>query len=235
MKKVTCAMSTYNRCTQPDRFVDEAVESFLRQDYPNKELIVFNDCPGQTLKFDHPQVKVVNAPTRCWCLAEKRNRCTRLGTGELVMQWDDDDIYLPWAITSLAKTLGESPFVAVKGYYYSEKNKIKEKPNRIAGNCVMYTRAFFEELGGYRIPLCVGVDGDLLRRVGDKMRWVSDVEPFLIYRWGNGLHHVSGQSAKSDFDRSQWLAAGKVPVQKGEFAIRPTWMRDYVADARAFG
>ncbi|MCL4258972.1 MAG: glycosyltransferase family 2 protein, partial [Anaerolineales bacterium] len=48
---VSCICPTYGRV----ELLEEAIESFLRQDYPGqKELIVLNDYAGQTLHFDHP-------------------------------------------------------------------------------------------------------------------------------------------------------------------------------------
>ena len=46
---VSCICPTYNRPPRHQHLLEEAIASFLRQDYPNKELIVLNDCPGQEL------------------------------------------------------------------------------------------------------------------------------------------------------------------------------------------
>ncbi|WP_391564936.1 glycosyltransferase [Allorhodopirellula solitaria] len=69
---------------------------FLAQDYPQKELIILNDCDGQIFRFDHPQVRVVNQSQRYATLGEKRNACIKLAEGEVIAVWDDDDVYLPW-------------------------------------------------------------------------------------------------------------------------------------------
>ena len=59
--KVSCFCCTYGR---PD-VLEEAIESFLRQDYEGpKELIVLNDFTQQTLHFEHPEVKIINAEQR---------------------------------------------------------------------------------------------------------------------------------------------------------------------------
>src|SRR2546429_75321 len=58
---VSCVCPTYAR----PELLEEAIESFLRQDYRGaKELIVLNDYACQTLELDHPEVRVVNVPKR---------------------------------------------------------------------------------------------------------------------------------------------------------------------------
>ena len=57
---VSCMMLTYNRFTHPIHLVDEALASFLLQDYLDKELLICNDTPGQAIVFKHPRVKIFN-------------------------------------------------------------------------------------------------------------------------------------------------------------------------------
>src|SRR5690349_243347 len=52
--KVSCICATYNRPPHFQWLLEEAIESFLRQDYAEKELIVLNDCPEQELLCDAP-------------------------------------------------------------------------------------------------------------------------------------------------------------------------------------
>ena len=55
MDGVSCLCLTYGR----GRLLEEAIESFLRQDWPGpKELIVLNDHPDQELVIDHPEILV---------------------------------------------------------------------------------------------------------------------------------------------------------------------------------
>ena len=87
-------MPTYGR---PD-FVEESIAFFLAQDYPRKELIIINDCPGQTFTGHFPDVVIINLPDRCPSLGEKRNLGIEMARGDLIAVWDDDDIYLPWRL-----------------------------------------------------------------------------------------------------------------------------------------
>ena len=109
---VSCIMPTYGR---PD-YVAESVAMFLAQDYPNKELIVLNDCAGQVFTGEFPDVRLINEPSRSRTIGEKRNRCVSMASGEVVAVWDDDDVYLPWR---LSFTISEmQKFAALIGIQY---------------------------------------------------------------------------------------------------------------------
>ena len=60
---VSCMCLTYGR----PHLLEEAIESFLRQDYQGqKELIVLNDLPQEELLFNHPEVHIINVSKRKW-------------------------------------------------------------------------------------------------------------------------------------------------------------------------
>ena len=89
---VSCYCPTYGRV----HCLEEAVECFLRQDYKGpKELVILNDYSEQQLFFDHPEVKVYNLPYRIKPLGAKFNATVALCSGDVLMCWEDDDIYLP--------------------------------------------------------------------------------------------------------------------------------------------
>ena len=58
---VSCMCLTYGR----PHLLEEAVESFLRQDYRGlKELVVVNDLSDQHLAFEHPEVRITRVGRR---------------------------------------------------------------------------------------------------------------------------------------------------------------------------
>jgi len=93
---VSCVMPTTS-----DRlpFVQQSIKYFLRQDYPNKELVVIEDGPQsiRDLVPDDPQVRFVHLPG-ARTLGAKRNFCVETARGELIMHWDDDDWMAPHRI-----------------------------------------------------------------------------------------------------------------------------------------
>jgi glycosyltransferase involved in cell wall biosynthesis len=89
--KVSCYCATYGRVN----LLEESLQSFLIQDYQGeKELIILNDFPDQTIYFNHPQVKIYNHKKKESLLGKKFNDCVKYCTGEILFPWEDDDIYL---------------------------------------------------------------------------------------------------------------------------------------------
>ena len=94
--KVSCFCATYGR----PHLLEEAIESFLRQDYPGaKELVILNDYPGHTLHYEHKEIRIVNRDKQILPLGRKFNETVELCDGDILLPWEDDDIYLPWRIS----------------------------------------------------------------------------------------------------------------------------------------
>src|SRR5581483_9236967 len=96
LPRVSCICLTFGR----PWFLEEAIESFLRQDYPgDAELLVLNDYAEQRLVFHgDPRIKLINCATRFDSIGEKRNAAIGAASGEILLTWDDDDISLPGRI-----------------------------------------------------------------------------------------------------------------------------------------
>lgn len=106
--KVSCLMVTANRANLARR----AVQCFLRQDYPNKELVVvddgkqdysplFRDIPLSDVNY----VKIQRNDDAV--LGTLRNLALEHATGDYLVQWDDDDWYHPDRISIQAACLDE--------------------------------------------------------------------------------------------------------------------------------
>lgn len=87
---VSCIMPTANRRS----FVPLAIQYFLAQNYPNKELIILDDGDDNISDLipDHPLIHYYREP-KGRTLGEKRNRLCELANGKLIAHWDDDDWY----------------------------------------------------------------------------------------------------------------------------------------------
>ena len=85
---VSCIMPTADRRA----FVPAAIEHFLRQDYPHKELLIVED--GDSTVADlvpaDQRVRLIRAPTRT-SVGAKRNLACAQASGTLIVHWDDDD------------------------------------------------------------------------------------------------------------------------------------------------
>src|SRR5262249_51867830 len=85
---VSCIMPTLKR----RRFVPRAIEYFLRQDHPAKELVILDDGsdPVADLIPEHPAIVYRRLEHRL-VLGAKRNMACEMARGEIIAHWDDDD------------------------------------------------------------------------------------------------------------------------------------------------
>jgi glycosyltransferase involved in cell wall biosynthesis len=247
---VSCLMPTYNRAPHHLHLVEEAVESFLRQDYPNKELVILNDTPGQRLVCHADGVRVVNVDKRIASLGEKRNKLCRLASGDLFAPWDDDDISLPHRLSQAVERLCQcatehgivhhaSPqhhyFNPQRSWWLHGQTLHHDHSHGYCHNASIFTRAAWAAVGGY--PAVSGsedaeMDG-LLRRLGPLPPRLPDQpsEWSYVYRWGVSPCHLSGIAGgpTTDPHAPHYASIGQRPTVAGEFWMRPHWRDDYTA------
>ena len=234
---VSCVCPTFNRPTEGMRLLEEAVESFLRQDYPHKELLILNDCAEQELVCDEPGVRVINLDTRTTSLGEKRNQGARLAAGSLIAPWDDDDISLPWRLSQSVAALGQTSYYNPKLYWFYDNYQgqlLGDQSTGYGHNLSLYTRAAFEQVGGYP-AISLGEDAEMDTRLLALVR-EDAVRPeplpiedwFYIYRWGISATHLSGRP-----DEDHYADIGARTIATGTFTIAPQWDRDCVDMTRS--
>ncbi|WBX78215.1 glycosyltransferase family 2 protein [Tenacibaculum ovolyticum] len=100
---VSCIMPTANRAT----YIKQAILYFLQQDYLNKELvIVYNkatDLPENLPEYKNIHfIKVTELS-----IGGKRNIACTHSKGEIIVQWDDDDLYGAKRITKQVQPIIE--------------------------------------------------------------------------------------------------------------------------------
>lgn len=195
---VSCVMPTYGRSD----YVSESLSMFLAQDYPNKELIIFNDCPGQELLGDFPGVTIVNSPTRCSTLGEKRNAAIEIAKGEYIAVWDDDDIYMPWRLSyCMDRIQSLDPPVYCPAEYWAYWGDENLHHNQAVLNWIVHPQMIFkksewEVVGGYP-PTTLHEDTAFIRRIlsARMMEWVPDPiavsDRVMIMRGKSKYHHTS--------------------------------------------
>jgi hypothetical protein len=137
-------------------FVPLAIEGFLEQDYPDRELVVLDDGddPVDDLVPDDPRVRYRRLGRRTM-LGAKRNLAVQGARGEVLLHWDDDDWYAPDRISRQVRALnaagadvcGVSSLLfydpdggAAWRYTYPERSG---RP-WVAGSSMCYRRGFWE-------------------------------------------------------------------------------------------
>jgi ADP-heptose:LPS heptosyltransferase/glycosyltransferase involved in cell wall biosynthesis/SAM-dependent methyltransferase len=119
---VCCIMPTAGR----PQFVPRAIEYFLRQDYPAKELIIVDDGAEsvEALVPRHEAIRYVRLNSRA-TVGEKRNLACRETTAPLIVHWDDDDWYAPWRLRYQAESLlaSQSAICGLDRLYYLDPDR----------------------------------------------------------------------------------------------------------------
>jgi glycosyltransferase involved in cell wall biosynthesis len=77
-------------------FVPRAIEYFLRQDYPSRELVILDDGgqPVEHLLPGDSRIRYIRATDR-GTIGGRRNQCIANSHGDLIAHWDDDDWQAP--------------------------------------------------------------------------------------------------------------------------------------------
>ena len=137
LPKITAIMCTYGRF----KCVERAMNCFLAQDYPNKELIIYNTDTSSpyilntNIKPNVGQSSFAITIVNCQNDSITQKPYTNVGairrdalmfaTGDYVVTWDDDDIFLPHfmsqSINRMAET-GLPSFKPEKSFFYSGDN-----------------------------------------------------------------------------------------------------------------
>jgi glycosyltransferase involved in cell wall biosynthesis len=233
--KVSCICPTYNRPPGSQWLLEEAIESFLRQDYAEKELIVLNDCAGQELVCDAPDVVVINIPRRFSSLGEKLNAGMALASGSLLTNWDDDDISLPWRLSKSIERLADADYYNPHAYWYLNRNGLHSDHGMgVSQNCSLFRRSAFDVVNGYP-HTSVNNDQVIHWRLTSHPD-VKQAEPanlrvdewFYIYRWGVSPVHLSGGGSPDTWSKH----IGQMPVIQGRYVLRPHWREEYVKTTR---
>jgi glycosyltransferase involved in cell wall biosynthesis len=238
---VSAICLTYGRPPDHQYLLEEAIESFLRQTYPNKELIILNDCPGQELVCDAPGVRVVNVAERFPTLGDKRNAAVAQAAGELIAPWDDDDISLPWRLSLSVERLGNAGYFNPKLKWFMDGRGIRpEQTSNVEHNLSLFTREAFKTIGGYP-STSAGEDSKMDSALRSKVAYIGKGAPgyeqlersevYYIFRWGVSPDHLSNRRVPDD-PESQYQHIGSKPAQPGRFVLRPHWHVDYEAETR---
>lgn len=219
---VSAIMPTYGR----PELVNESVAMFLAQDYENKELIILNDCVGQTFELDHPFVTVLNHPHRFANLGEKRNYCIEQASGEIIAIWDDDDVYLPWRLSVSVEAMLRDRLSFYRpaefwAYWGDESlHDNRSTPGWVNHPFCCFTKKLWNAVGGYP-QQSLGEDSVLFKRFHELLgeSFIKTALPKFerpgILRGASPYKHLSIDGGRDDLH-----------TDPGRFAITPSEIQD---------
>jgi O-antigen biosynthesis protein len=236
---VSCIMPTGDRA----EFALQAVCYFLRQDYPNKELVILDDGTdglaerlGQAGWGGDPRIRYCRVE-RGLRLGTKRNRAVGLARGEIVAQWDDDDWYAPNRLSAQAAPLrrGDADITGLDAgvtfevgpwrfWRCSAALHARLFVENVHGGTLVYWRAVWERLARYP-DRTVAEDALFLRQAvarGARLGRLLNDGLFVYVRHGrNAWAFAPG----SYLDAGGWLPADEPalpPEDRAFYAARST-------------
>jgi hypothetical protein len=189
---ISCICPTYGRSQR----LSEAIACFLSQDYAGpKELLVLNSFTKQNIQGEFPNVFVRNLPERPQSLGECRNLCIAAARGEIIVTWDDDDLYLPHYLSLVAAHYKDGiDWAWMSKQFYADGFKIQEVMQGQL-NSVSFRKSAWEKIGGYD-QLTVGEDRNFVSKLTAQTKGVKvpllPKEIGFIYSWGNNTYKTSG-------------------------------------------
>jgi len=223
---VSCLMCTYGRPV----LLGEAVKCFIDQDYQNKELVILNDQVGVKLVLENcpDNIRIYNMSTRFSSLGQKRNYIRCLADGDFYCIWDDDDLYMPWRITSSIDMFKNNHCDIAKAKYalWSIDNSNYGMANNLFHSQACITKEYMQKT----LYPDKSVGEDAYFEKGANV-CNQDVLPFYVYRWGNcglssGVHHVSGMlNDKESWEKS--LTFKPYYDITGETMVKAEFQKDY--------
>lgn len=213
----SCIMPTHNR----RRFVPQAIQYFLRQDYEPKELIIIDDGtdPVGDVCAGDEHIRYVRLEEK-WTVGTKRNRACALARGDIIVHWDDDDWMADWRLRYQIGKLGRADICGLKRVLFFDPiiNEAWEyvfpgtlKP-WVHGATLCYTKSFWEANPFPNI------------NIGEDLRFIwndpaATIVPLANLGFITGLIH-SGNASPKRTDDDCWF---KFPFSEIKRLIGKDW------------
>jgi len=149
---VSCILPTANR----RHLLPHAIRCFLRQTYPNRELVVVDDGadPVRDLIPSDSRVRYVRMEG-LRTLGHKRNLACGYARGEVLAHWDDDDWSADWRLAYQMEELSKHEWASLCGIarvlFYDPRNdrawEYRYPPDQkgwLCGGALCYRKSFWE-------------------------------------------------------------------------------------------
>ena len=127
---------TYKR----HHLLEEAIESFLRQELPPQcEMVIINDNAEVDYKLDHfKNVRIINHKERFSSIGAKLEWGYKQCKYNYIYRLDDDDLLTPWALSSVMADINANPghdIYRSNGMYFFSNNVFEKEdlPNTDIG------------------------------------------------------------------------------------------------------
>jgi glycosyltransferase involved in cell wall biosynthesis len=230
-------------CHNQAQLIRETVESALRQQHANKEMIVVDDAStdgsAQLLRAFGDQIRVLTLEKNHGMTAA-RNAGAALATGDFLVFLDGDDVLKPWALpvynrivqaydpklilAGLTWFMGETPHAEAEApaqirLVCYENIVDKDRTFRCSGSAIVAHRMTFISAGGFTHGVLWMPEQDLLAKLAFCGRAIQIIEPCTVFyrlHTSNTIHDIPKMIQGS----YQLLAAAQARMQRSSLASR---------------
>jgi glycosyltransferase involved in cell wall biosynthesis len=208
-KLVSILIPAYNA----EKYIAEAIDSVLSQDYQNKEIIVINDgstdCTLKILEQYKGVIKVISKKNEG--VAAARNTGLAAANGDYIAWLDADDYYCAGKIPAQVKYLDEHPdakivFTKYENFFEGEPSadvliRIKlEKNNRYCQPTSMFRRELTAKVGNHDISYTIGEDIDWIFRA--KIMYNVNLDHYIDIPYYRRRFHTNNSILNIQLDKN---------------------------------
>lgn len=158
--KISVIMASYlgeypgGASDREDKFI-RAVDSFRRQDYPDKELIVVSDGCQKTIDLcNRFKIQLFSLPKQPLFSGEVRNFGIKYAKGKIITYLDTDDYYEQGHLTSIVKGFKDNDWVYWDDYvltndFTKHKRNTELRFAKIGTSCIAHKKNDVKWADGY--------------------------------------------------------------------------------------
>lgn len=187
--KTLVVCPTYGRIP----YLNRMLAGFLSQTYDDKHLVIINDDKNVELCCNNEQVTCINLNKKI-LLPQKRNIGIMVGYYDLIMQYDDDDIFLPNRISNHVQKHIEN---ADMWYYWNSSSYIvygdKFEMAACSPNHSSFLRKGWFSVGGYANNQNIADDMEFFYKIPNCFK-KEENDPTIadyVYNFGGVNYHAS--------------------------------------------
>jgi glycosyltransferase involved in cell wall biosynthesis len=214
---ISIIIPTYNR----QKFVKEAIQSVLDQNYEGKlEIIISDDgSTDETLAIVESfgnKIKLLRKPESCTTqgVASTRNRGIKAATQPFICFLDSDDFYLPGHLKKMAIELKNKPELGFafcrilevkeedgknlfrrwthqKIYKHDIANPVVSRIRVVHTNSFIFRKEVFDKVGYFNESYSNGEDGDLWMRISEQYKGTFSDHYGAVYRTKHSINQLT--------------------------------------------
>lgn len=208
---------------------------FLEQDYPasNRTLLIYDDS-GE-LNNDHSNrpagVMIYSRPERFGSITEKYNAMlewSNLFEPDVICVWEDDDIYMPWHISSIVRTCPILGWVKPDEVMSLYTGTLVREPAAGRFHASLGASKFLlDSVGGWPATRRADFDQKLMSNLDEAGRRVAPDyrdrgAPSYIFRWGSTQAQHGQEFMRSPACTNWWEEAGRrIPSEGSDIVVTP--------------